>query len=378
MVGIANGGGGGDPLSLLLSRDGIADPVGFAPYDIQLPGIDDPEALARWEPWVRAYVAQGEALEGLLFSEIKPTGTDFGGARLACLRIDVDTAGDRTLNELPVASLMRPGPAVFRAQVAQVLSWADLREERLPEIMAQLTPQYPFWGSVIYLHPSRTPWTLELLNQVFLFAVNIEMRFKHALACWRPIEYSSQIQPVITTPGHGSLPSGHATQAYIVTHVLQRLLGLQPDWQASVQLERLAARIAINRTVAGVHFPVDSIAGRLLGKTLGEFFVSRCTGDTADCWQSRTFNGDLIPGNTAFEPWSKEQSLDRGTASNLIYTTEAESNRGTQSKVLTFLWEKAKKEWGNENYRSGPTKEMVPELPAPPVAGGGATQGATS
>ena len=38
------------------------------------------------------------------------------------------------------------------------------------------------------------------------------------------------------------------------------------------QLIRLASRVAVNRTVAGVHFPVDSAAGCFLGLTLGEYF----------------------------------------------------------------------------------------------------------
>ena len=44
-------------------------------------------------------------------------------------------------------------------------------------------------------------------------SVLVEMRFKHELACWRPADYSFQVQPMITTPGHGSLPSGHCTQS---------------------------------------------------------------------------------------------------------------------------------------------------------------------
>ena len=41
-------------------------------------------------------------------------------------------------------------------------------------------------------------------------------------------EYNAQIQPMITTPGHGSFPMGHATQAYAVAHVLKKLLKLDP------------------------------------------------------------------------------------------------------------------------------------------------------
>ena len=36
------------------------------------------------------------------------------------------------------------------------------------------------------------------------------------------------------------------------------------------------ARIAVNRTVAGVHFPIDSVAGALLGLTLAEYLVNLC------------------------------------------------------------------------------------------------------
>ena len=39
---------------------------------------------------------------------------------------------------------------------------------------------------------------------------------------------------------------------------------------------RLATRIAVNRTIAGVHFPIDSAAGAVLGLTLGLYFVARC------------------------------------------------------------------------------------------------------
>ena len=92
----------------------------------------------------------------------------------------------------------------------------------------------------------------------------------------KPIDYSALIQPIISTPAHSCYPSGHATEAYMVAFILPELLSLNAAEKLHYanQLEAQAARIAINRTVAGLHFPVDSHAGRVLAKTLAEYFLS--------------------------------------------------------------------------------------------------------
>jgi hypothetical protein len=109
------------------------------------------------------------------------------------------------------------------------------------------------------------------------------MNFKDALGVPRPHELSAQVQPMIPTPIHAALPSGHATEAYTVARVLVELAtGALPAASAGAKtqlrelLMRQAARIAINRTVAGVHYPIDSAAGQLLGLSLGEYFIARC------------------------------------------------------------------------------------------------------
>jgi hypothetical protein len=60
------------------------------------------------------------------------------------------------------------------------------------------------------------------------------------------------------------------------------------------QLMRQAARIAINRTVAGVHFPVDSVAGTLLGLTLAEYLINLCTPER-ESYQFCRFDGAEYP-----------------------------------------------------------------------------------
>ena len=125
------------------------------------------------------------------------------------------------------------------------------------------------------------------------FALLVEMRFKHVFAAPRPIDCSPQIQPIIPTPLHSAFPSGHATEIFIMARVLSELLAaggsnFDPSWKEQIML--VANRIAVNRTVAGVHFPVDSMAGCILGLSLGDYLVARCK-PTGGSYRDWTFDG---------------------------------------------------------------------------------------
>jgi membrane-associated phospholipid phosphatase len=251
-----------------------------------------------------------------------------------------------------IAEIQRPARTTFEQQIPLVLSWAELRNERATEILAQIDPQYAFWSSIVYLHPERTRRTFELINMVLQFCVYVEMRFKHALGCYRPVEYNAQVQPMITTPGHGAFPMGHGTNTYAVCYVLRRLLRLdtQPRFQWVIdQLDRVSARITTNRVIAGVHFPVDSMAGRMLGVALGEYFVGRCIGSQP--FMSRTFVAaggiDNYP-TTDFNPFNTGPSTSTIPSQNLslgpLYSESAGVNV-TSSPLMNYLWGVAEAEW---------------------------------
>jgi len=294
-------------------------------YEPALPNIiDQPKQIERWEPWVRAFLGVGELLEGINY-RIPTSGPGFQVRSGASL----------------IAEIGRPAKATFEDQIPMVLSWAELRNDRATEILAQIDPQYAFWASIVFLRSDRHRWTFELINLTLQFCVYVEMRFKHALGCWRPSEYNAQVQPMLTTPGHGTFPMGHATQAYAVAEVLKALLKIRKTTYPSLydQLERQQARIATNRVIAGVHFPVDSMAGRMLGVALGEYVVARSTGGKKV--MNRKFLAgkiDLAP-TTDFNPFDPNQDLKNGT-----FYSESPGATVTHSNLLRYMWNKARDE----------------------------------
>jgi hypothetical protein len=58
------------------------------------------------------------------------------------------------------------GTAFWQEQLAFVDSYSDLREDRAAEILSQMAAPFAYWGSINYLHPDRTKWTLELLKRL--------------------------------------------------------------------------------------------------------------------------------------------------------------------------------------------------------------------
>ena len=170
-------------------------------------------------------------------------------------------------------------------------------------------------------------------------------RLDWIFAALRPSDFSPQIQPMIPVPGHGSWPSGHATEAFLTATVLEALLnqaspGSSPNGTASrEQFQRLAARIAVNRTVAGVHFPVDSAVGRLLGTALGEFLVARANDGKV---HERGFDGRQYEhaGGAPLD-FSLHQSIDHGHG----YSRSAQAVPVGPAPLMAWLWKEAVKEW---------------------------------
>jgi hypothetical protein len=309
-----------------------------------LPASNDPAWMARMDAWSRRQVCH----------------TDL----LSCLDFDTNGGLSRVwhrsaVGRRPIASVQRPTMAVLRKQSSRVEVWSALRAERAAEIHAQLAPQFAFWSSVMHLHPASTPYTIELLMLALKFASSVVQRLKFALACPRPADLSPRIQPMIAARGFYALPSGHATEAFMVAHLLPRLVardgwGLSENQELTAQLGRQAERIATNRVVAGVHFHVDSGAGLVLGRSLAEYLCDVCEGSG---WSHRCFDGtqfgdsdfvaDVAGKTLAPDAAAYRMTLRDGSQSPEGPPDQSSGSRpgGLPTSPCQWLWRQAAAEW---------------------------------
>jgi membrane-associated phospholipid phosphatase len=238
------------------------------------------EPLWRWAPEFRSEAVSGELhsrlqVHGRTVWLVEPPSANAKRPGLSAQRlIDVPT-----LAELEAAAPKpgaKPGQGyVLDEQIDSVMRAAIEREDRLPEILVQTRGLWPFFESITGVQLDRAPAFFDLLIAVEGWMLRTLMQLKHTIAAPRPVQVSSLVMPLIDTPGHGSLPSGHAAQAAFNAEMLGLLLYFDETGQALVTkperielLDRFARRVAFNRVVAGVHFPVDNLVGYWLGRQL--------------------------------------------------------------------------------------------------------------
>lgn len=73
----------------------------------------------------------------------------------------------------------------------------------------------------------------------------------------------------LVSEGEGSYPSGHSTRGMADALILAELV---PDARQAL-LDR-GRRIGFDRVIAGVHFPSDVVAGRVLGQAIARALLA--------------------------------------------------------------------------------------------------------
>lgn len=172
--------------------------------------------------------------------------------------------------EFDVAKVL-PAPPAPGSLAAE----ADL--EAVLQAQAWRTPEQEAWAKFIdqdnpFKHASvlgtwftkeNLPVTAAFINDVTedVNAVGALTKALHARP--RPSQVDARVKPVIAVPTTASYPSGHCTRAYAWAAVLAEIF---PDKRA--ELMARAERAAWGRVLAGVHFPSDTIGGRLMAEAV--------------------------------------------------------------------------------------------------------------
>lgn len=86
----------------------------------------------------------------------------------------------------------------------------------------------------------------------------------------RPFVVNDQVKPATDARPVGSYPSGHATRATVYARILSEIF---PDKKE--ELTELALQIGYGRVIAGVHYPMDVLAGQKLGNAYADVIVEQ-------------------------------------------------------------------------------------------------------
>nr|WP_249145432.1 phosphatase PAP2 family protein [Bradyrhizobium diazoefficiens] len=301
--------------------------VANAPSAGRTPGeltFSAPGNMALWADWVRASLYLSDYLGDLKWEacdEDRRVTLSYGGSG-------------------HFYNVQKPPIECFQHQLPLMRAYMDQRPDRSPEILTQLGFPTPYFVMLLGLQGVPSRYTFELIAITQVLAAHTAMVVKHHLACRRPDRIGAQIMPMIPTPAHASFPSAHATEAFAVAEVLNALVESRSDNYADFEkrqalISKLAERIAVNRTVAGLHFPIDSWAGAILGRAVGQIILSKSG-------QRVGVQGYRYCANGKLDFFLSEFSKD----SNPKYGVEREGCCAVESSNLfEWLWEQASNEF---------------------------------
>lgn len=148
----------------------------------------------------------------------------------------------------------------------------NARPTYLEEITAQYSDFTPFYAQLLQLWPDTHPNTLRLMQACLRVGEYVVMYWKSHYKRARPSYLQPALLPPLPVPGHASFPSGHATQAYLISGALLHAIKSSTpevkvdDIKISGMLWRLAYKVAKNREYAGYHYRSDSLAGEKLAE----------------------------------------------------------------------------------------------------------------
>ncbi len=148
---------------------------------------------------------------------------------------------------------------VLQVQAARTpadIAWAKLTEQ--DKVFLDYADVLGPW-----FEEKNLPVLAAFLTEITTDAKRVSDRMKDLYPRQRPPAVEPTVQPVVKIPTSNSYPSGHSLRAYVWAAVLGDVF---PDRQAD--LFARAHRVAWGRVIGGVHFPTDTIGGRIAAQAI--------------------------------------------------------------------------------------------------------------
>jgi membrane-associated phospholipid phosphatase len=156
-----------------------------------------------------------------------------------------------------------PTPQNTALELTELDQLVYYRPSVLAEALAQNGAILQYFSGILDFNLRSRPATVYLCTAALRIASFQVMHYKYSYNRARPSRLSPRLMPPIEPPGHASFPSGHATQARLIALCLEAVMpaAIVPAAAEQGPLRQMAARIARNREVLGLHYPTDSAAG---------------------------------------------------------------------------------------------------------------------
>lgn len=144
-------------------------------------------------------------------------------------------------------------------QLRAILARSDEREPRFAEIIDQHGGEgaLKYWLGTLAIDAS-TPATYQLVHVARRIGEAVVMCLKDHFAEARPSQVCPVIAPMIDPPITPSFPAGHALQSHLISTLIK---ASERALNQGNTLFVLSQRVAENRTIAGLHYPLDNEAG---------------------------------------------------------------------------------------------------------------------
>ena len=189
--------------------------------------------------------------------------------------IETAPVSSKTLHFLESKPLELAKTLPLPPEAGSLAALADL--EAVMQAQAWRTPEQVAWAILIdkvdvyhfalvlgpWFTAKNLPLSEHFFQETFEDLRQVSPAVKKRFARPRPPKVDSRILPCVNLPKSGSYPSGHSLYLFVEAGVLAEIF---PEHREALFAH--AHRSAWGRIFAGVHFPSDVVAGRMLAEIL--------------------------------------------------------------------------------------------------------------